>query len=293
MRSSSLNWPSRSSGSSHLNAASLICAALTLRFSVFSATCDIGGLLPYSVTLRCERSEPRRAEARRAQPHPSRAAARPPQDDGMFPGKLRSLRSVRQGWPRCWSRSVSIFRGQAPVAQLDRALPSEGRGQGFESLRARHLRTKPRICAVSGALPAMTAASEAEVIEFRHRYVASWTYRFALLMAAAAAVVGIKAITAPGARAGHGRAARRADGEPRQKRWTVDDPRRGNFRIVVRQPLLDAFKKFDRDDSRHGDFDDGSGIVERAGSGIPHSIGPFARRVAGIGQDLMHRADAE
>ena len=26
----------------------------------------------------------------------------------------------------------------APVAQLDRALPSEGRGQGFESLRARH-----------------------------------------------------------------------------------------------------------------------------------------------------------
>ena len=27
----------------------------------------------------------------------------------------------------------------APVAQLDRALPSEGRGQGFESLRARQL----------------------------------------------------------------------------------------------------------------------------------------------------------
>ena len=27
---------------------------------------------------------------------------------------------------------------EAPVAQLDRALPSEGRGQGFESLRVRH-----------------------------------------------------------------------------------------------------------------------------------------------------------
>jgi hypothetical protein len=27
----------------------------------------------------------------------------------------------------------------APVAQLDRALPSEGRGQGFESLRARQI----------------------------------------------------------------------------------------------------------------------------------------------------------
>ncbi len=35
-----------------------------------------------SVTLRCERSEPRRATAPAPQPHPSRAAARPPQDDG-------------------------------------------------------------------------------------------------------------------------------------------------------------------------------------------------------------------
>ena len=31
----------------------------------------------------------------------------------------------------------------APVAQLDRALPSGGRGQGFESLRARHLPLHP------------------------------------------------------------------------------------------------------------------------------------------------------
>src|SRR5215471_10572203 len=30
--------------------------------------------------------------------------------------------------------------GSAPVAQLDRALPSEGRGHKFESCRARHLR---------------------------------------------------------------------------------------------------------------------------------------------------------
>jgi hypothetical protein len=28
--------------------------------------------------------------------------------------------------------------GKAPVAQLDRALPSEGKGQKFESSRARH-----------------------------------------------------------------------------------------------------------------------------------------------------------
>ena len=32
---------------------------------------------------------------------------------------------------------MRYVRRNAPVAQLDRALPSEGRGQGFESLRAR------------------------------------------------------------------------------------------------------------------------------------------------------------
>ena len=38
-------------------------------------------------------------------------------------------------------RAHALARGRAlsaPVAQLDRALPSEGRGQGFESLRVRH-----------------------------------------------------------------------------------------------------------------------------------------------------------
>jgi hypothetical protein len=34
---------------------------------------------------------------------------------------------------------------QAPVAQLDRALPSEGRGHRFESYRVRHLYNKIRI----------------------------------------------------------------------------------------------------------------------------------------------------
>ena len=33
----------------------------------------------------------------------------------------------------------SLLSVDAPVAQLDRALPSEGRGQGFESLRVRHI----------------------------------------------------------------------------------------------------------------------------------------------------------
>src|SRR3546814_14220940 len=33
---------------------------------------------------------------------------------------------------------LAALAGQAPVAQLDRALPSEGRGQRFESSRVRH-----------------------------------------------------------------------------------------------------------------------------------------------------------
>ncbi len=37
----------------------------------------------------------------------------------------------------------------APVAQMDRALPSEGRGQGFESLRVRHFSTDLRMAPVS------------------------------------------------------------------------------------------------------------------------------------------------
>ena len=38
--------------------------------------------------------------------------------------------------PPCVSLSCSTFR--APVAQLDRVLPSEGRGHWFDSSRARH-----------------------------------------------------------------------------------------------------------------------------------------------------------
>ena len=43
------------------------------------------------------------------------------------------------GKRRCRCRSVRLLRRRkAPVAQLDRALPSEGKGQRFESPRARH-----------------------------------------------------------------------------------------------------------------------------------------------------------
>src|SRR5947209_6120511 len=38
----------------------------------------------------------------------------------------------------CGEKACSLSRRHAPVAQLDRALPSEGKGQRFESCRVRH-----------------------------------------------------------------------------------------------------------------------------------------------------------
>ena len=46
---------------------------------------------------------------------------------------------IAQNQPRCRPAAVRLSRGPcAPVAQLDRALPSEGKGHKFESCRARH-----------------------------------------------------------------------------------------------------------------------------------------------------------
>ena len=52
----------------------------------------------------------------------------------------------RSGYSSCngsihtlWFSVSDLLPDTAPVAQLDRALPSGGRGRGFESLRARHV----------------------------------------------------------------------------------------------------------------------------------------------------------
>ena len=50
-----------------------------------------------------------------------------------FPLHPRRPQAIQSLPPLSWVRGR-----YAPVAQLDRALPSEGRGQGFESLRVRH-----------------------------------------------------------------------------------------------------------------------------------------------------------
>src|SRR5580700_764244 len=67
---------------------------------------------------------------------PTRTQCRPC-DQGRFLG----LRYISPTTAQAVAASVAFryLTPHAPVAQLDRALPSEGRGQGFESLRARHL----------------------------------------------------------------------------------------------------------------------------------------------------------
>src|ERR1700684_4232322 len=58
-----------------------------------------------------------------------------PCDQGRFLG-LRYISSTTAQAVAAWP-AFRYLTPHAPVAQLDRALPSEGRGQGFESLRAR------------------------------------------------------------------------------------------------------------------------------------------------------------
>src|SRR5580704_3647308 len=58
-----------------------------------------------------------------------------PCDQGRFLG-LRYISSTTVPAVAA-SPAFRYLTPNAPVAQLDRALPSEGRGQGFESLRAR------------------------------------------------------------------------------------------------------------------------------------------------------------
>ena len=66
-----------------------------------------------------------------------RAAPGYPRGDST---RLASIPGPRAGQCRCRFPPLALSRRHAPVAQLDRALPSEGRGQRFESSRARHSR---------------------------------------------------------------------------------------------------------------------------------------------------------
>src|ERR1700722_12372025 len=111
MRSSSVSSPSRSSGSSQLNAASLSTPLFGWCCSTFSANCDIS-----LSTSRVHASDPKSWNC----------------------AKLRRRPSLRQAWDIAGTAMFRYPPPHAPVAQLDRALPSEGKGQRFESPRARH-----------------------------------------------------------------------------------------------------------------------------------------------------------
>src|SRR3954451_6680783 len=55
-------------------------------------------------------------------------------------GKSQEAAFLRAFWRPAVAAAPRLvyFRANAPVAQLDRALPSEGKGRTFESSRARH-----------------------------------------------------------------------------------------------------------------------------------------------------------
>lgn len=70
-----------------------------------------------------------------------RSASRRPAGAGSAGGSANIAKSAAkhlQDAPASCKKPRASAR-RAPVAQLDRALPSEGRGQGFESLRVRHI----------------------------------------------------------------------------------------------------------------------------------------------------------
>ena len=64
--------------------------------------------------------------------------ARPREFEPLTSAEGELAPSAKARRRRCRDASRPLSRRNAPVAQLDRALPSEGRGQRFESSRARH-----------------------------------------------------------------------------------------------------------------------------------------------------------
>src|SRR5262249_59073969 len=88
-----------------------------------------------------ERASEARPEARRNSRR-LRSMNNPP---ALRSGDSGRIAGLRQDAPlRAATASAMVAAHRGPVAQLDRALPSEGRGREFESRRVRQLRTKPR-----------------------------------------------------------------------------------------------------------------------------------------------------
>ena len=69
--------------------------------------------------------------------HPGRRPSGEPEERILIRDRGRIPEPVPAKAGRQRPRNLKGDEYNAPVAQLDRALPSEGKGQGFESLRAR------------------------------------------------------------------------------------------------------------------------------------------------------------
>src|SRR5258708_25891242 len=97
------------------------------------------------------------------------------------PNAIFALRRASALRPLPRVRLSGIESREAPVAQLDRALPSERRGHRFESFRARHFGTKLRAPRVADStLPAATRAPKRSVLEPTHSDIAAAARRVAL-----------------------------------------------------------------------------------------------------------------
>ena len=102
---------------------------------------------PISGTPRTSNGTAQRARScsRNASWSPNPAGIEPQRDRGLAKGEARSLTFIFHALLRPWGVAFAArprmgyqSRFKAPVAQLDRALPSEGRGRRFESCRVRH-----------------------------------------------------------------------------------------------------------------------------------------------------------
>jgi hypothetical protein len=129
---------------------------------------------------RCGKSAPRRRQRRRhGKPHPEQGQAGTrsgPLREGFWPSQSRvgCSRPAATSVPEKWSSpgftpgtELGLFTSPAtcaPVAQLDRALPSGGRGHRFESCRAHSERTveAPHVPAC-GASPSLQMRKAPEV----------------------------------------------------------------------------------------------------------------------------------
>ena len=98
-------------------------------------------------------------------------------DDGRAGGDASSKSTGSPETVAAPPRLGYVSPHNAPVAQLDRALPSEGRGRTFESCRVRHSRHRPSHRDPDNGEIATTLMGETMAHEVGHQLGLFHTYR--------------------------------------------------------------------------------------------------------------------